>query len=215
MLRDIQPLLWDPQLGHEAVIRAAAANLCLYGSLRPGECLPNPKHPERHILADSFTFYKDAEGTRVQPLPERGARFDAGAPAPNHFTIKLGPTKTDQAGTNPPMAVAAQPAVKAMWHWFHARRTSGHENGRIFQRKGQRALTLSSLLVDVARGLELLGHKNFVVTGKTFRKGAASALATQGARPGAIAAQLRHKSMRSQEYYISARARDVQARETN
>ena len=103
---------------------------------------------------------------------------------PDHFTIALGPTKADQRGTNAPIAVAARPAVLALWVWMHKRRDlTPHPElePQLFRVPGSPPLQLPELMEAIADACEYSGRPPPHLSGR--RGGASELMAAGAARP--------------------------------
>jgi len=160
----------------------AAANLGVYGLLRPNEMLGSPTHRDRALTPNQITFFAQPGSAVVQGLLPRGADFIA-HPLPDRFLLDLGPTKADQLGTNPPLSIAARPAVQALWRWMHTRRDAGARGDTLlFRTADGPPLSCETLTTTVARWAQMLnGGPLPLVQGRTFRRGGASGLLASGA----------------------------------
>lgn len=175
-----------------SVMMWAAANVALYGFLRPGELLGSYANPKRALRPEQIRWFVPHASASGPSAPA------AGAPPPrrpSHFTIDLGVTKADQAAKNPPKGVAAQPAVDALWAWMQLRRALGPAPGSVlFGLPGEAPLSMGVLLVWLADWYAADGRPRPRFTGKGFRRGAASTAFASGAPIADIAAQGRWKN---------------------
>jgi integrase len=188
-----------------SVMMWAAANVALYGFLRPGELLGSYANPARRLRAEQITF-------STEPVPESGQRAPGVSLPPrlrvDRFTIDLGVTKADPLGRNEPKVVAAKPAVDALWLWMSLREgLSPQPNSALFAIPGERPLTMKVLLIWLADWYCVGGRARPHFTGKGFRRGAASSALASGARRADIAVQGRWKSERMVEVYASKKAK--------
>ena len=161
----------------------AAAYTALYGLLRPSEFLGQVgKRSERALRASQITFFEDDAGLiRTAPDPERAHSVTS---TPHHYTITLGATKADQTGSNPPVIVAAQPAVKALWIWMWWLGTLRPASEFVFIDLQTRKFLSCSRLCDA---LTQYGHRAGVlkpgeyIVGRSFRRGGAAGALLSGA----------------------------------
>lgn len=155
----------------ERMALSAAALGCALG-LRPGELCGGPKeYRERVIACKQLTFYADREGTRVlQPSAL------AAAAAPDNLELRLTATKTAPAGDV--YYTRSADLVRAIWAWA-CHRTSHRTHGPdapLFSTEGGRLIRVGGLTSWLEA--QLAQHNiNKHLTGKCFRRGAASALA--------------------------------------
>ena len=184
-------------------MRYAAIMTATHGALRPSELLGSPVLRERALLMRDVTFFASADGT--QPVPLCSPAAYATTALPYRFEIALGASKADQAGTNPPVPIAAPSAVRALWTWMHAHaRIVGTSDPRIFvERTLLRIVPLGvrPLCTHVEAALDLAGISHPRITGKAFRRGGASALTAAGVPTSVIAAAMRHRSLSMQDRY--------------
>ena len=194
----------------------AAANVATYALLRPSELLGSPQHPDRALLAKQITFFMTRGSDHVGELGPIGADPNA-LPLPDHFTIALGPTKADQQGLNPPIAVAAQPAVLALWVWMHKRRDRGPgaDCPQLFSNPGFGPLRLFELTGALADACVESGRERPHITGRAFRRGGASGLMAGGAARPAIRAAGRWRSDAMGEIYASRQSKAERALEAS
>lgn len=219
LLAAIQPwLLPRPPRGGtpQQLMVWAAANVATYALLRPSELLGSPQHPDRALLASQITFYMTRGSDHVGELGPFGVDPTT-LPLPDHFTIALGPTKADQQGLNPPIAVAAQPAVHALWLWMHARRDRGPgaDHPQLFSNPGFGPLRLFELTAAIADACVESGRERPHITGRAFRRGGASGLMAGGAARPAIRAAGRWRSDAMGEIYASRQSKAERALEAS
>jgi len=190
----------------------AAANVGVYGLLRPNEFLSVYRKRGAAVSAAQVTFYVAEGSDRVRDLFPVGAPLPA-ANEPDRFTLALGPTKADQRGENPPLVIAARPAVTALWRWMHERRDGGgRPEGPVFQMPGQHHLSCKALCSYVAAWTQSLhGGPLPLVTGRTFRQGGASGLHGSGASHADTQERGRWRSARMVYVYSSARSKAERA----
>ena len=101
------------------------------------------------------------------------------SPIPDHFSIDLGATKTDQAGRNPPKVCAVPSAVRAIWEWAIQRHHRAEPSPLFFALDGL-PLLMPELLFELERIHELQGLGPVRFTGKCFRRGGNSSAAAAG-----------------------------------
>jgi integrase len=123
--------------------------------------------------------------------------------------LLLGPTKADQEGRNPAILIAAVPAVTALWRWCHERRDSRRSDVRpaLFATSSGRQLSKAALCEWLDGGLQRAGHRYEKITGRCFRRGAATALIAGGAAPQAVGELARWGSEGVMVRYLEAEAR--------
>lgn len=187
-----------------------------YGLLRPSEMLGSQAHPSRALTASQIEFYRDrGSDTPYEVASSRSPADLDSLTSPDRFTISLGPTKTDQLGHNPPLPIAAAPAVRAMWQWMHMRSRLGlRDADPLFALPGQPPLSCRALLTHIDSWIAASGRVNARVSGKSFRRGGASALMAAGASTSDVATAGRWKTQHMAERYTSdasqlARATEV------
>ena len=191
-----------------SVMMWAAANVALYGFLRPGELLGSYANPRRALRPEQIQFF-------AKPSPASGKRAPAASTPvprqPDHFTIDLGVTKADPLGKNKPKAVAARPAVEALWAWMTLRGALGPAPGSVlFGIPGEKPLSMALLLTWLADWYAAFGRPRPRFTGKGFRRGATSSALATGADIADIAEQGRWaggKDSKMPETYASAEAK--------
>jgi hypothetical protein len=196
---------------HEEM-RWAAANVATYALLRPSELLGSPQHPDRALLASQITFYMTESDDHVGALRPPHSDPSAGR-QPDHFTIALGPSKADQQGLNPPIAVAARPAVHALWVWMHRRRDlcPRDDEPQLFRMPGKPPMRISELMDAIADACVQSGRPRPHLSGRAFRRGGASSLMAGGAARPDIRAAGRWRSESMPEVYASRQAKAERA----
>ena len=191
-LSEIRPLVMVRGAPPNDIMKYAAACVATYGLLRISELIGSAQHTDRHLAVSQITFY-DREHKEV---PVLGYREKQRVPA--RFTIRFGETKTDQAGGNTSKHIAAEPAVHALWTWMNHRSMLSQQNQA--ERKpassphlwmnpaDQNPSTLKPVLMRkdslfrfLEQWLEVIGYPDASITGKSFRRGGASALIESGA----------------------------------
>lgn len=220
LLADLQPHMAPSfpagTTPHE-LMRWAAANVATYALLRPSEALGSRQHPGRALLASQVTFFSTKGDDRVQSLGPRHCA-PASLSVPDHFAIALGPTKADQQGTNAPIAVAARPAVLALWVWMHKRRDlSPHPElePQLFRVPGSPPLQLPELMEAIADACESSGRPRPHISGRAFRRGGASELMAAGAARPIMQAAGRWRSRAMPEVYASVESQAARALEAS
>lgn len=220
LLAALQPFLapsFPARTRPHELVRWAAANVATYALLRPSELLGSPQHPERALLESQITFYMTKGSDHVGALCPRGVD-PCSVQTPDHFTIALGPSKADQQGLNPPIPVAARPAVLALWVWMHARRdlsTTLPLAPQLFRVPGFAALRLPELTDAIADACEASGRPRPHVAGRAFRRGGASDLMAAGAAGPVMQAAGRWRSYAMPELYSSMESKIERAMEAS
>ena len=145
---------------------------------RPSEMLGSAAAGQhRALVAQQLRFYSDDACT----VPVHWS--DAGAALPRVCELHLYCTKTKKDGET--KLISAPIAVQAIWRWMCHRRPE--PAAAIFERGG-RPLTTFAVVADLRRRLAAIGLGHMVITGKCFRRGAASTLAGLGLPDADIAA---------------------------
>ena len=189
----------------------AAANLGVYGLLRPNELLGSPAHPERVPTPAMVVFYAREDSEEVRALCPLGSVWGA-TPVPDRFTLALGPTKADQAGRNAPHGIAAAPAVRALWRWMHVRRAGGARTQEpLFSLAGEAPLSLSALGAAITGWCQAAGIEPARFTGKSLRRSGASLLTASGASLADLMAQGRWRSAEMPALYSDAGSKRARA----
>ena len=183
-----------------ACMHWAAATVALYSCLRPSELLGSAEHPDRALCVADIVFYSHPRSDAIQrwrdlPLVR----------VPDRFTIKLGQTKTDQAGTSAPYPCAVPAAVAALWKWCLMRQRLGEKSPLLFYLNGT-PLRMRTLLdsLEIAHEQQGLGDISF--TGKCFRRGGTSSAAASGMAIPDMMARGRWKSPAMPAVYTSGHA---------
>ena len=170
-----------------SVMMWAAANVALYGFLRPGELLGSYANPKRALRPEQIRFFAKHSPATGQHAP---ASRSPAARQPDHFSIDLGVTKADPFGKNKPKLIAAEPAVAALWAWMSLRGTLRPAPGSVlFGIPGEKPLSMPLLLAWLADWYAAAGRPRPRFTGKGFRRGAASSAIATGASIADVAVQ--------------------------
>lgn len=206
LLAAVRPFL-DGISGPIGVMRWAAATVAVYALMRPSELLgSHVLADDRALSASAISFYE------AGPEPQRflcsGGALRLGV-TPGSMRIDLGVTKADQRGTNPPVIIAAEPAVQAMWAWLQLRaRNAWSLHRHLFGIPGDEprlsAKALLEWLQPAVRRVQ--GDQRIRLSGKCFRQGGASALAAAGADAPDIAKAGHWASVRMFERYAGQAA---------
>jgi hypothetical protein len=154
----------------------AAAALGAATGLRPGELLG--RYPDRStaLQQSQISFFSDAAG-RLTIQPNNMNSSNTTGSKPDHCTITLHISKTNQRRALEQVHVSAPAAVRALWQW---QRTRCNEEGAWFRLTGHRTLSTPALLKFLTAEFRAIG-KPLHLTGKCFRIGATSALNAKGA----------------------------------
>jgi integrase len=187
------------------VMRFAAMTLATCALLRPGEVLGSGGVDNRPLLASSITFYALRDRSDVAHLLPQGADLDRYA-RPDRYSIYLGVTKADRTASNLPSVVAAPLAVDALWRWMHLRRDLGVVDPLLFYHAGV-PLRVNTLTGSIKAALGKIGYRDPVVTGKTFRRGGASALVAAGVPLSVVAAAGRWRTIAMVSVYADAESK--------
>lgn len=183
------------QIGDEwSELTFAAITMGTGALLRPGELLGARRR--RPLQWSAISFGDDSQ--------ERDAAWCA-THTPTRYWIRLGSTKADQGGTNPPVVVGNRMAVDALWQW--RQRTDGTIESEIFTYQ-RRRLTSAALVKSVERALTVAGIPHGHITGKAFRRGGASHQLAKGVSIPAIMRAGRWRTARIIDVYASAAAQD-------
>lgn len=201
LLLEMEPFAITDATSYQLMSWAAACT-GTFALLRLNELLGAHMNRNRVLKLDQITLYSAGAGNQRQRYP----------PAPDHercfFTIALGPTKADQAGRNKPIAVAARPAVQALWRWLIHRHALGVSSPELFRLPHHDPLTFPQLKEYLQDILESMGRGRPHITGKAFRRGGASALHAAGEQPDDAAALGHWRNSRMVEVYANQRAKD-------
>lgn len=157
----------------ELMMIGAAALLTHTGS-RPSEVLGN--RTIRPLLAEQVRFF--AQPSAREPMPPTEA-----AGEPDHCTVELRGSKTNQQQRSQAKYVSAACGVRALWRWWRKRESSGGSTihgPELFKLKGRRPLTTTNLVGFITRAAAEAGLGDLSLGGKSFRIGSTSALAAAG-----------------------------------
>jgi len=190
-----------------SVMMWAAANVALYGFLRPGELLGSYANPKRALRPEQIQFFASPSKAAGRHAPASGEHRPL---QPDHFAIDLGATKADPLGKNKPKVIAARPAVSALWAWMALRGALGPAPGSVlFGLPGEKPLSMATLLEWLADWYAASGRPRPRFTGKGFRRGATSTALAKGADHADISAQAgwASKGAKMPETYASDQAK--------
>ena len=189
------PLTQDVVAQLESVLKpvgpaAPAASVMRWAAFTLGAAL-GPRICElMGVAAEAVSFFTGFEQQRPLALAPAGANISS-LPAPSHFDVDFGRTKTDVRGVHSTFRCGDARTVAALWHWCNLRRTGagafGPELFRLPQHGGER-LTQKALLSWAGAGLAAIGRSGEHFSGKSFRRGFASSQAARGLGSAAIAA---------------------------
>lgn len=198
MLMKLVPIWQDASTFEQMLL--AAAFLCTAAILRPSELLGSARFPSRALRIDQVTFYRDAAGSEPIYAGQHDVQLSSAVLVrnrasiaqpvsidvmPHHALIELDISKTANY-KRPPLSAIAQPdAIRILWHWIAHRRAHPDDTNRIFVHDGKQ-LTMKQLFTATQSALAGLGHDRLHLTGKCFRRGAASSLAAAGVAPADI-----------------------------
>lgn len=193
-----------------AIAKWAAITLGTFGLLRIGELL-GQRDGTRVLRAADIRFYLDPHARHEAGFLPHASAIPLHA-LPDHFTVDLGPTKADQLGKNPPLGVAARPAVAAMWRWIHTRRDAGADCPELWRSSSRHAtLALSDLVSYLQDWYESLNRGRPHITGKAFRRGGASGLVSAGVPRADAAAAGRWRAQAMVETYANQQSKQQRA----
>ena len=181
LLHQLEPLfLWGED--DEACMMWAAAHVATYGALRPSELLGSAQNRERALRIDQVQFLLRKGSPQPAQLLPPGSNI-SDFELPYSFTIRLEITKTKQGGEPEPVEIPAPSAVKALWHWVHRRRDlhPSPDDVQLFRIPRQQPLSVAKLTSRIEEAIGQLTGSVPHLTGKTFRRGAASSLVAGGA----------------------------------
>jgi len=153
----------------------AALTLAVASAARPSEIFGSSQHPDRALRARQIRFYADAAG-RVELTPST----DSADAVPHHLELELDVSKTDQQREGTLKVISAASAVTAMWTHCCEHGASGEQP--LFSMGGNQ-LTANAALVRLKRELTATGQSELAdgLTGRSFRRGGASAVSATGA----------------------------------
>lgn len=162
---------------HEQLLAVGACALACGGGLRPSEFLGSAAYPERRLQLAQVSFFADPAATLLLTPALAASSSPASLHNPDHVSIALHISKTNQRRGAEFVHIAAPEAVMAIWRWACVR---GNVAGCFLQRSGYVPLRATTLLNFARTQLLALGHALFL-TGKCFRIGATSTLNSAGA----------------------------------
>lgn len=169
----------------------AASHLALAAGLRPSELLGSSLYKDRALTLDQLVFYLTEDGSHpaahAPPKTDhryirtpRPITYQLMAGAPNHVTLELYVSKTNQRRQSSFTFVGQAATVEWLWKWRKMRGDDEDTSSDLFHHPCLPRLTtqrLIKLLTAVTAATKL---DPMYITGKCFRIGAASALAAQG-----------------------------------
>lgn len=213
MLEEMAHALGAGSPDAEAQMHWAATCCFVHGMFRPSELLGS-QHRQA-LLFSQITFFRRgarAAADQAVSLMPSGVRPDADGWMPDYFSVTLFEQKTVQAGAAMASQPAAHPigdrrAVWAMWQWMHTRRDAGPIQDALFQLPGKRPLSTRRLLevLEVAALGAFAQRMRF--TGKSFRRGGASALMAAGASVPTMQEAGRWRSHAMPDRYANTQAK--------
>ena len=189
----------------------AAACVGAYSLARSSELVGSYIHPSRALRVDQVSFYASAR-ERVGLLAPGRCIDDY--ELPDHAVIQLDVAKTAQLAPPPPIVLGARPAVAALWRWMHLRASLGATGPLLFQVPGRPALTMAALCSHLALKCAERG-RTAQFTGKSFRRGGASAAVALGMPAADAAAAGRWAGPGMLPVYASADAKRIRAAAVN
>jgi len=210
MLSRVLTLLQRNPFTPRLLMMWAAATMGTYALLRPGEFLGVKQNHEDGLPVTAITFYSHLTENIEVSLPPANHPIER-YPVPVRYTIQLGITKADQRGQNAPHPVAARVAVEAMWRWLHHRRMGGAQGAQLFRMPNQPALSKAAILDWLTSLLRILEYKNFVLSGRSFRRGGASSYTAMGLTPQQVAPAGRWSSAAMVNVYSSKQSKAQRA----
>lgn len=188
----------------DEIMKWAAMCLGTFGALRKSELLGSHFYPERRIRRDQLTFHRsDAAHTTID-LPS-----NEDVDSISHLSLQLGATKADPLARNPPLRIYSAVAIRAAWRWANIRASHRRTDlPHLFIDPSTRVhLTMTELAEFVSRMFVDVGRAAPKITGKAFRKGAASELVSSGI-PNSVGADLgRWKTASMVDVYATPAAR--------
>ena len=167
------------------IMKWAACCLGSFGALRKTELLGSFYYPERRLRIDQIEFHRADAGHTIITVPA-----SHNADCISHLSVKLGVTKADPLARNKPLLIYSAVAVRAMWRWVNLRVTKRRYcvPEQLFW-DGTNHLSMSRLSEYVVGMYTAIGKDAPKITGKAFRKGAASELVSSGI-PNSVGADL-------------------------
>ena len=195
------------------VMLLGAAALATAAALRPSEVLGSARS-NRALKVDQVRFYATAGSTRpiTAFIPLEG---DA---QPDHVSVTLRVSKTNQRHADEQVQVAAPAAVRALWAWRMRRHSPDQDSlhgDEFFRLPGYPPPAVSRVLGFVKTGLVAVGFGKLQLTGKCFRIGGTSSLAALGAPEQDICALGRWKSPRMWRTYADPSSHKARAVESS
>lgn len=157
------------------VMMLGAIALATAAALRPNELLGTPRL-RRALATNQLCFFDSLD----QPL----SHIDHGGVVPDHCTVTLRISKTNQGGKDEEIQIAAPVAVRAIWAWRlirHPDSENGRHGAELFRMRSAESLKMSALLGFTRQSLRDIGQGDLPLTGKCFRIGGTSTLAERGA----------------------------------
>jgi len=205
LLRELAKCLGENSPDPEAQMHWACVTCALFGMFRPSEVLGSARHSRRRLEPEQINFWRDdqyiallATGTSPHTVA-----------TPSHYTVQLFESKCDQGGTNAPHPISEPSAVLAMWVWMHTRRTLPWPQwpSALFQLPGRTALRMRELTDVLQQAVLAVKRERWRFTGKSFRRGGASALMASGASGPDMQNAGRWKSAAMPGTYASAQSK--------
>lgn len=163
-----------PSDNWELMMLSAAALGAALG-LRPGELCGGPKEYRTRVISSSQITFHTASHTQILPS-------SASTPVPHYLRLELRATKTARAGRNDFLS-ATPDLVPAVWRWAcHRAAWKGKRlpDDPFFVTDDLRLLRVGALTGWIQGRLAAHGSIRHI-TGKCFRRGAASTLAAANA----------------------------------
>lgn len=156
---------------HFAIIALAVA-----AASRISELLGSHVYPERALRARQVRFFADQAGLRPVPV----TRAASALPAPDHLTVELLVSKTDQFREGAEKIVSARSAVEAMWSLCCA--TETHGDPPLFVNANGTPITANAVVSEVRKRLTRIGRADLArtFTSHGLRKGGASTVSAMG-----------------------------------
>lgn len=211
LLHEARPYLFSGARSPRAArMLWAAACVGVYGMLRPNEFLGAYRARDRSLRASQLAFFARAGSNAAAPLRSFSSCLLPGN-IPDRFTLQLGVTKADPLARNAPHAVAAEPAVRALWEWLHERRETGDTRPELFTLPDERPLSVNRLCKALKAALEGAGHTVPRLTGRCFRRGGNSGALAGGASLQSIQRMGRWRSVSMVERYADDAALEERA----
>jgi hypothetical protein len=161
------------------LLMLAASSLSAASACRPSELLGSTQHRDRAITIQQLEFFETETSKTPMEIPEqeeadRGTRDKQ--TIPNHCSITLHISKTNQLRKREVIYISSPLAVESNWRWRIHRGNNIDHGAELFRRTGFAALRMSQLLAFMVRMLTTPAHVPFF-TGKAFRIGGTSSFA--------------------------------------